>query len=134
MAALGFATASWVRASAFRSKVLNLGEHLLDRVEVGGVLRQEHEARPDGSDGLSHRLSLVGAEIVEDNDVARLEGRGEELFDIGAEAFAVDGAVEQAGRIDPVIAQGGKKRRGLPAAMRNLVDQAFSFQIGRAHV
>ena len=115
MAALGFATASYVRASAFRSKVLNLAE-TLDRVEVGRVFGQEHEARPDGSDGLSHRLSLVGAEIVEDDDVARLEGRGEELFDIGAEAFAVDGAVEQAGRIDPVIAQGGKKRRGLPAA------------------
>src|SRR5450432_1599731 len=127
MAALGFATASYVRASAFRSKVLNLAE-TLDRVEVGRVFGQEHEARPDGSDGLSHRLSLVGAEIVEDDDVARLEGRGEELFDIGAEAFAVDGAVEQAGRIDPVIAQGGKKRRGLPAAMRNLVDEAFSFR------
>ena len=60
---------------------LELGEHLLDRVEVGRVFGQEHEARPDGSDGLSHRLSLVGAEIVEDDDVARLEGRCEELFD-----------------------------------------------------
>jgi hypothetical protein len=27
---------------------LELGEHLLDRVEVGGVFRQEDEARPDG--------------------------------------------------------------------------------------
>src|SRR5271154_1382508 len=85
------------------------------------------EARPDGSDGLSHRLSLVGAEIVEDDDVARLEGRREELLDIGAEAFAVDGAVEQAGGVDAVIAQGGKKRRGLPAAVRNLVDEALAF-------
>ena len=68
--------------------------------EVGRIFGQEDEARPDGSDGLSHPLSLVGAEIVEDHDVARLEGRREELFDIGAEAFAVDRAVEQAGRID----------------------------------
>jgi hypothetical protein len=107
---------------------LELGEDLLDRIEVGRVFGQEHDARADGSDGLSHRLSLMGAEIVEDDDVARLEGWREELFDIGAEAFAVNGAVEQAGRIDAVIAQGGKKRRGLPATMRNLVDEALSFR------
>ncbi len=51
----------------------------------------------------------------------------EERFDIGAEAFAVKGAVEQAGGVDAVIAQGGKKRRGLPAAVRNLVDEALAF-------
>src|ERR1700733_4079517 len=101
---------------------------LLDRVEIGGVFGQEDEAGSDSSDGLPHLLALVGAEIVEDDDVARLEGRCEELLDIGAEAFAVNGAVEQAGRIDAVIAQGGKKRRGLPAAMRNLVDEALSFR------
>jgi hypothetical protein len=78
--------------------------------------------------GLSHRPCLVVAEIVENNDVARLEGRREELFDIGAESFAVDGAVDQGGRIDAVIAQGSEKRRGLPAAMRNLVDEALSFR------
>ena len=70
----------------------------------------------------SYGLCLVGAEVVEDDDVARLEGRNEELFDIGAEAFAVDGPVEQAGRVDAVVAQGGKESRGLPAAMRNLCD------------
>jgi hypothetical protein len=113
---------------ALSQQSLELGEDLLDWIEVGRVFRQEHEARPDGSDGLSHRLSLMGAEIVEDDDVARLERRGEELLDIGAEAFAVNGAVEQAGRIDAVIAQGGKKRRGLPVAMRNLVDEALSFR------
>ena len=83
--------------SGFSQQSLELGEDLLDRVEVGRVFGQEDEARPDGSDGLSHRLSLVGAEIVEDDDVARLEGRGEELFDIGAEAFAVNGAVNRQG-------------------------------------
>ena len=67
-------------------------------VEVGGVFRQEHEAGSDIPDRLPHCLSLVGAEIVEDHDVARLERRDEELFDIGVEALAVDGPVEQAGR------------------------------------
>ena len=49
----------------------------------------------------------MGAEIVEDHDVARLEGRDEELFDIGAEPLAVDGTVEQAGGVDAVVAQRG---------------------------
>ena len=45
--------------------------------------------------------------------VARLQRRREELFDIGVEALAVDGPVEQAGRVDAVVAQGGEERRGL---------------------
>ena len=49
-------------------------------------------------------------------------------MDIGAEAFAVDGAVEQAGRIDAVIAKSGKERRGLPLALRDLVDEALSLR------
>jgi hypothetical protein len=113
---------------ALSQQSLELGEHLFDRIEVGRVFRQEHEARPDGSDGLSHRLSLVGAEIVEDDDVARLEGWREELFDIGAEAFAVDGSVEQAGRINPIAAQSGEECRGLPAAMRDLVHEPLALR------
>ena len=107
---------------------LELGEDLLDRVEVGGVFGQEDEAGSDSSDGLPHPLPLVGAEIVEDHSVARLEGRDEELLDIGAEAFAVDRAVEQAGRIDAVIAKSGKERRGFPLALRDLVDEALSLR------
>ena len=101
-------------------------EDLLDGVEVGGVFRQEHQAGSDIPDRLAHRLSLVGAEIVEDHDVARLERRDEELFDIGVEALAVDGPVEQAGRFDAVVAQGGEESRGLPFALRDLVDEPLA--------
>ena len=66
------------------------------------------------------------AEIVEDHDVARLEGGREELFDIGVEAFAVDRPVDQAGRFDAIVTQGRQESRGLPVAMRNLVDQPFA--------
>ena len=68
----------------------------------------------DIPDRLAHRLSFVGSEIVEDDDVARLQRRHEELIDIGAETLAVDGSVKQAGRVDAVVAQGGEERRGLP--------------------
>ena len=129
MAALASATASAMfRASGLSQQSLELGEDLLDRIEVRGVFGQKHEARPDVSDRSSYGLRLVpGVEVVEDDDVARLEGRNEELFNIGAEAFAVDGPVEQAGRVDAVVVQGGKESRGLPAAMRNLVDEPLAW-------
>jgi hypothetical protein len=103
-----------------------LGEDLLDRIEIGRVFRQKDEASPDIADRSSHGLSLVGAEIVEDHDVARLQRRREELFDIGVEALAIDGPVEQAGRFDAVVAERGEESRSLPLALRDLVDEALS--------
>jgi hypothetical protein len=103
-----------------------LGEDLLDGIEVGRVFRQEDKAGADIADRLARRLSFVRAEVVENHDVARLQRRDEELFDIGAEALAIDGPVEQAGRFDAVIAERGQEGRGLPAAMRNLVDETLS--------
>jgi hypothetical protein len=55
-----------------------------------------------------------------------LQRRYEELIDIGAETLAIDGAVEQAGRVDAVVA----RRRGrsrFPLALRDPVDEALSF-------
>jgi hypothetical protein len=37
----------------------------------------------------AHRLGLVAAELVHDDDVARPQRWGEHLFDVGEEAFAV---------------------------------------------
>jgi hypothetical protein len=50
------------------------------------------------------RVALVAGEVVHDHDVARNERRHQNLIDIGVEAFAVDRAVEQAGRFDAVVA------------------------------
>ncbi len=44
----------------------------------------------------------------------------EDLLDVGSEALAVDRAVEDPWRIDPVVAQGGQEGRGLPVAVRDL--------------
>jgi hypothetical protein len=42
---------------------------------------------------------------VEDQDIARLEGRREKLYDIGEEAFVVDQPVEKTERLDAIVAQ-----------------------------
>src|SRR5258708_32047439 len=41
-------------------------------------------------------MALVAAEIVHDDNVARLERRNEELMDIGLEAFAIDRSIKNA--------------------------------------
>jgi hypothetical protein len=87
------------------------GEDLLDRVEVGRVFGQEQETGAGRLDGLAHRLSLVRSQIVEHDDVVWLESRDQELLDRGAKAPAVDRTVEQARRLDAVVAQGGEKGR-----------------------
>jgi hypothetical protein len=51
----------------------------------------------------------VGAEIVEDHDVAWLQRRRKELFDIGVEGLPVDGSVKQAGRVDAVLRKAARQ-------------------------
>src|SRR6202046_4524304 len=128
MAALASATASYVRASAFRSKVLNLAKTCSIGLRSGEYLGRNTRRAPTSRIARRMAFALWEPRVVEDDDGARLEGRNEELFNIGAEAFAVDGPVEQAGRVDAVVAQGGKESRGLPAAMRNLVDEPLAFR------
>ena len=111
--------ASTVRVAAVRSSVFELGEDLLDRVEVGAVGRQVEEAGAAGFDRFAHAGDLVGRKVVHDDDVARLERRRQGLLDIGKKALAVDGAVEDAGRGDPVVAQRGQEGGGLPVAVRH---------------
>src|SRR3546814_16211039 len=57
---------------------------------------------------------LVAAEIVHDDDIARLEAGDQLLANIGQEAFAVDRTVEDARRGEPIAAQGGQEGNGAP--------------------
>jgi hypothetical protein len=61
--------------------------------------------RPDLADGVADRTAFGGAQIVHDDDVARRQRRQQDLLDIGKEAFAVDGAIDDAGRVDAVPTQ-----------------------------
>ena len=97
-----------------------LCEDLLDRVEVGAIGRQEDESGARGADGPSDSVALVGAEIVHDDNVAGLERWHQHLLDIGTEALAVDRAVDDAGRSDPVVPECSEEGHGPPMAVRDL--------------
>ena len=73
-------TVSTVARGGFAQQVLELGEDLLDRVQIGRVFRQEEELGAGGADGVAHRLALVAAEIVHDDDVAGRASVGTRTF------------------------------------------------------
>jgi hypothetical protein len=98
-------------------EMFELGEDLFDGIEVGAVGRQEDEAGAFGSDDGAGGLAFAAAEVVQDDDIARREGRGEDLLDIEEEGFAVDRPIDRPRRIDPVVAQRGDEGQGLPTAV-----------------
>jgi hypothetical protein len=121
----------------FSEQRFQLGEHLLDGIEIGTIGRQEEKVRAGRTDGPAHGVALVAAEIVHDDDVAGLERGHQELLDIGFEAFAVDRSVKDARCVDPVVPQGRKECEGLPMPVRRLSAQALpsrSPAVGADHV
>ena len=66
----------------------------------------------------------MAPEIVHDDDVAWSEAWDEQLFDIGAEALAINRPIEYARRGQSVATQRAEERHGAPVAMRREAAQA----------
>ena len=63
-------------------EVLELGERLLDRIEIGAAGRKERKMRARAPDRGAHRIGLVAARIVHDDDVAAIGRRDQLGFDV----------------------------------------------------
>ena len=100
---------------------LELREAELDGIEVRAVGWQVPEGGPGSLDGALDAGHLVGPEIVGTDDVAGLQGRHQDLVDVGAEALAIDRAVEDPRCGQPRDPQRGEKRAGLPAPAGGVV-------------
>ena len=74
--------ASTVRAGCWRRSALELREGELDRVHLGAVGRQVEDLGTAGGDSLADAGNLVGWQVVEHDDVAATEGRGEHVPDV----------------------------------------------------
>ena len=105
---------------------LQLGEGILDRVEVRTVRRQVEKAGVRRRDHLPHSRPLMARQIVHDDDVARPQVWNEDLVDIGLESVAVDRPVQHPRRDHAARREGGDKSRGLPVAMGHADAQAFA--------
>ncbi len=110
----------------FSEERFELGEDLFDRVQIGTVRGQKHQACAGGANGVADCPVLVRPQIVHDDDVAPLERGNQDLLDIGKEGLAVDGAIQHARRGNRVLPQRGEKRQRLPVAVRNLGDERLA--------
>lgn len=106
--------------SGLAEQGLELGEDLLDGIEIRAIGRQEEQACAGRTDGLAHGLALVAAEIVHDDDIAGFERGHEALLDPCRERRPVDRAVQHIGRVDPVGAQGRDEGQRLPMIERGI--------------
>jgi hypothetical protein len=91
--------------------VLKFGEEHLEGIEVRRVLGQEEKLCACCPGGGAERPGAVRSEIVHDDDVAGLEGRREDLFDIEQEALAIDRPLDQPGRHHRLVPPGWDDRR-----------------------
>ena len=83
-------------------------------------------------DGLLGGRALVGGEIVEDDDIALCQRRGELGFDIGLEDAPVHRRVDDERGGEPVAAQAGDEGLGLPMSERRLGAQPLALQAAAA--
>lgn len=89
------------------------------------------------ADGGSRGLTLVAAQVIDDDDVAGFEGGDEKLFHIGREADGVDGAIEDRRGVDPVMAKSGQEGHGFPVTVRRFGFEPLSLSapsVGPRHV
>lgn len=68
----------------------------------------------------------MAAEVVHDDDVARVERRHEALLDPCGEALAVDRPIEDARRVDPIMAECCEEGQRAPFAERGAGDELCS--------
>ncbi len=88
--------------------------------EYGG---REQELCADVLEDRGGLWALVGGKVVEDDNVARLQGLGELGFDVEVEEFAIDGPADDPRRVQPVMAQGGNEGLGLSVAEGRVIDR-----------
>ena len=89
--------------------MFELCEDLLDGIEIGAVGRQEENSCAGGADQAADARALMGAEVVEDDDVAFFECWDESLLDISDETLAVDGTRVKNGK--PISPKAVGRRR-----------------------
>jgi hypothetical protein len=73
------------------------------------------------------RLAALGASAhVHDHDIAGAQRRNQFLFDVSGELLSVDRSIEDTGRGQAIVAQGGDEGRRLPMTEWRVADQSLA--------
>ena len=105
---------------------LELGEGLLDRVEIGRVGRQVTQLGAARLDRRADADDFVRGEVVHHYDVALHQHWCQHLLDPGEEDRAVHGTVEDVGGDEAARGQPTDEGRALPMAVRDRAVQALA--------
>jgi hypothetical protein len=128
---------STVRAPALRKKMLQLGEHLLDRIHVWAVGRQIEEGSSTTFDRLFDAGYFMATEIIEDNNITSVELGSQHLLRPGPEAGTIDRSIEHARCVDPIVTERCEESCRLPMSVRCHAVDPFSLRratVERRHV
>ena len=105
---------------------LELGERVLDGIEVGTVRRQIEVVDPAAVEGRPYTRRLVRRQVVENDQVARSRLLGEDLFDVGGECVRIHGPVQHHRGNEPFGRQAAHEGGGFPVAVRHEIDQSLA--------
>lgn len=105
---------------------LEFGESHLDRVQIRRIGRQEEEPGTSAFQAVGSFGAFVNGEIVEDDDIARRERRGELGLDPEIEECPVKRLVDDPGRCQFVAAQAGDECLRSPMAEGSIGVQPFT--------
>lgn len=108
--------------------MLDLGEGLLDWIEVRRIGRQEQEPGSGPLNGPPDGFALMAAEVVHHHDVSMLKNGCQLLLGIGLKARAIDGPIKDARSGEPVHTQRTDEGQRAPTAMRSIGAQALALR------
>jgi hypothetical protein len=110
--------------SGFAQVCLQFAEGLFDRVEVRRIRRQITQRCSNSFDGVPNACALVSAGIIDDHDIAAIEGWSQTVLDIGDEDRSVHWPIYHQGRNHPVISKTGYEGDGFPMSVRGVANQS----------
>ena len=114
--------------SDFAQECLELGEYLLDGIQIGAVRREIKRNCAARLDGFFDSIDFVNADVVHEHDVAPLQRRSEKLFSIGLEHLSGHRSFEDERRSDAIMAQCCDESDGFPVAVLHFLDEPFALR------
>lgn len=105
--------------------MFELGEDLLDGVQIGAAGWQKEQMRPGGADRLSDRRPLVTGEIVHHHNVSGVQCGDQFMVNVSGECFGIDRPVKDPGGVDAVMAQSRDKSHRIPVPVGGVALQTL---------
>lgn len=115
-----------VRAGSCRSRALSSANAIPMGFRSGQKARQVEDLDPARGDGLADAGDPMGWQIVEDDDIAALEGRRQHIADVDPERIAIHRPVEDRWRGEPRQPQACDEGHRLPVAERDGIAAALA--------